>query len=163
MKYASTSSGLAKETSYLDNQLKRETFVVSLGGEGRALSNSGSINKFGVKKKTMTINEPIHDVEEAAIRLDKMLSADEQRQKNEREKQKAIVIKTNESDGDDDEAKGFNVNSRNEKMQTPFFPHYSTHKTSSYDDIYRHLYENCTHISRHWLAKGCRNARVNLL
>nr|GEX57038.1 hypothetical protein [Tanacetum cinerariifolium] len=99
----------------------------------------------------MTINEPILDVEEAAIRLDKMLSADEQRQKNEREKQKAIVIKkeidkevdkaaefevnelkrikTNESDGDDDEAKGFNVNSRNEKMQTPFFPHYSTHKT----------------------------------
>ncbi|GJV06833.1 hypothetical protein Tco_1344489 [Tanacetum coccineum] len=49
---------------------------------------------------------------------------------------------TDESDGDDDEAKGFSVNSRNEKKQAPFFPQYSTHKTLSYDDIYRHLYEN---------------------
>ncbi|GJX63619.1 hypothetical protein Tco_0296519 [Tanacetum coccineum] len=60
-----------------------------LGGEGRALSNFGSINKFSVKKKTMTINELIPDEEEAAIRLARMLSADKQRQKNEREKQKA--------------------------------------------------------------------------
>nr|GEV49968.1 hypothetical protein [Tanacetum cinerariifolium] len=79
-------------------------------GKARSASELGSVTKKArVQKRTLTINEQIHAEELAAIRLVKVLSANEKCQNKANEKQKEIFLKQ-EIDQEVDETDEFEAN-----------------------------------------------------